>query len=96
MIVQNELANHPFGYGDLHTLPCPGLQQANTTFTSFRKCHLKDHECLDKSFLDDTVFALAFFFFFFFLSCEKGLTDIQSQTPPGQAKVTFVLLNVIM
>ena len=55
-------------------------------FTSFRKCHFKDHVRLDKSFLDVTVFALAisfFFFFFFFLSCEKGLTDIQSQTPKG-------------
>ena len=31
------------------------------TFTSFRKCHFKDHVCLDKSFLDSTVFALAFF-----------------------------------
>ena len=31
------------------------------TFTSFRKCHFKDHVCLDKSILDGTVFALAFF-----------------------------------
>ena len=31
------------------------------TFTSFRKCHFKDHVCLDKFFLDGTVFALAFF-----------------------------------
>ena len=31
------------------------------TLTSFRKCHFKDHVCLDKSFLDGTVFALAFF-----------------------------------
>ena len=31
------------------------------TFTSFRKCHFKDHVWLDKSFLDGTVFALAFF-----------------------------------
>ena len=45
------------------------------TFTSFRKCRFKDHVCLVKSFLDGTVFELAF------LSCEKGLTDIQSQTP---------------
>ena len=31
------------------------------TFMSFRKCHFKDHVYLDKSFLDGTVFALAFF-----------------------------------
>ena len=31
------------------------------TFTSLRKCHYKDNVCFDKSFLDGTVFALAFF-----------------------------------
>ena len=32
MIVQKELANNPFGHGDLHALPYlgPGLQQADT------------------------------------------------------------------
>ena len=32
MIVPKELINNnnPFGHGDLHTLPCPGLQQADT------------------------------------------------------------------
>ena len=30
MIVQKELANNPFGHGDLHVLPYPGLQQADT------------------------------------------------------------------
>ena len=29
MIVQKELANNPFGHGDLHALPYPGLQQAD-------------------------------------------------------------------
>ena len=48
MIVQKELANNPFGHRDWHALPCPGLQQAEQghflqTFTSFRKCHFKDH-----------------------------------------------------
>ena len=43
------------------------------TSMSFRKCHFKDHVCLDKSFL----------------SCEKGLTDIQSQTPKGFSSNLF-------
>ena len=30
MIVQKELTNNPFGHGDLHILPCPGQQQADT------------------------------------------------------------------
>ena len=43
MIIQKELANNTFGHGDLHALPSPGLQQADTrplatNFTSFRKC----------------------------------------------------------
>ena len=46
-------------------------------FTLFRKCHSNDYTSLDKSFLDGTVFALAF------LGWEKGLTYIQSQTPKG-------------
>ena len=29
MIVQKELANNPFGHGDLHALFYPGLQQAD-------------------------------------------------------------------
>ena len=31
MIVQKELTNNPFGHGDLHALPCLGLQQADTS-----------------------------------------------------------------
>ena len=30
LIIQKELAINPFGHGDMHTLPCPGLQQADT------------------------------------------------------------------
>ena len=30
MIVQKELANNSFGHGDLHALPCLGLQHADT------------------------------------------------------------------
>ena len=68
MIVQEELANNPIGYGDLHLLPlpCSGLQQADTgplsgNFYIVQKMSFKDQVCLDKSFLDSTVFALAFF-----------------------------------
>ena len=66
MIVQKELANNPFGHGDLHTLPCPSLQQADTgplstNFYVVQTISFLDHACLDKSFVDGTVFALAFF-----------------------------------
>ena len=30
MIVQKELANNPLGHGDLHALPCPDPQKADT------------------------------------------------------------------
>ena len=43
------------------------------TFTSFRKCHFKDHVCLDKSWQYSICL-------YPFVSCKKGLTDIQSQT----------------
>ena len=54
MIVQKELANNPFGH-DLHALPYPGLQQADTrplstNFYVVQKMSFKDHVCLDKSF----------------------------------------------
>ena len=66
MIIQKELANNPFGHGDLHALPIQVYSKLTQghflqTFTSFRKCHFEDHVCLDKSFLGSTAFALAFF-----------------------------------
>ena len=66
MIVQKELTNNQFGHGDSHALPWPGLQQAgtrplSTNFYVIQKISFKDHVCLDKSFLDGTVFAQAFF-----------------------------------
>ena len=41
MILQKELPNNPFGdfgNGDLHVLPYPGLQQADTCKATFYKC----------------------------------------------------------
>ena len=66
MIVQKEIVNNPIGHGDLHVIPCPGHSKLTQgqflqTFKSFRKRHFKDHICLDKSFSDGTVLALAFF-----------------------------------
>ena len=60
-----ELTNNTFGYGDLHTLPRPGLQQADTRPLSIynkliirhseNACHFKrgfkNHECLAKSLI---------------------------------------------
>ena len=60
----NEFDCNSLGHGDLHALPCPGLQRGHIlkTLTSFRKCNFKEHACLDKSFLDVRVhvFALDF------------------------------------
>ena len=71
MIVQNELAYNPFGHGDLHAIPCPGLQQADTRplFNFYKLLSrsenviLKTMCVLTNPFLDSTVFAsvLAFF-----------------------------------
>ena len=67
MIVQKELANKSFGHGDLLVLPCLGLQQADTrplstNFNVIQKMQfLKPCISWQKSFLDGTVFAVAFF-----------------------------------
>ena len=80
MIVPEELAI--FVHGDLHALPCPGLQQADTrplstNFYVVQKMSLKTIYVLTNPFW--TVQYLLWPF----LSCEKGLTDIQFQTPKG-------------
>ena len=65
---QKELTNNPFGHGDLHctssTLPGSTVLHADTRPFSTNFNVIQKRPCLDKSFLDGTVFALAF------LSCE--------------------------
>ena len=80
MIVQKGTPNNPFGHGDLHALPCLGLQQADTRQISTNFCVVQKMYVSLKTmalpiFLDGTLFTLNF------LSCEKGLLTSSLKHP---------------